>query len=75
MSQTARAKLAEIVALPPEEMREIMLGIQEALEDIEDTEDVLRVRGEIARGETTLHSWEEVMNELGLKDADLDRSV
>jgi hypothetical protein len=56
-------------------MREIMLGIHEALEEIEDIEDVKRIRGEIERGETSLHSWDEVMKELGLTDADLDRSV
>ena len=75
MSTVAKDKLADIVTLPPEEMREIMLGIQEALEDIEDAEDAKRIRGEIERGETSVHSWEEVMKELGLTNADLDRAV
>jgi hypothetical protein len=75
MSTVAKEKLADIVTLSPEEMREIMLGIHEALEEIEDIEDVKRIRGEIERGETSLHSWDEVMKELGLTDADLDRSV
>lgn len=75
MSSVAKEKLADIITLPPEEMREIMLGIQDALEELEDVEDVKRIRGEIERGETSVHSWEEVMGELGLTDADLDRSV
>ena len=39
MSSLAKEKLADIVTLSPEEMREIMLGIHEALEEIEDIED------------------------------------
>ncbi len=75
MSIIAKDKLADIITLPPEAMREIMLGIQEALEDIEDAEDAKRIRGQIERGETSVHSWDEVMRELGITDADLDRSV
>ena len=58
MSTVAKEKLADIVTLSPEEMREIMLGIHEALEDIEDIEDAKRICGEIERGETTLVSLE-----------------
>ena len=71
MSNVAKEKLADIVTLSPEEMREIMLGIHEALEEIEDIEDVKRIRGEIERGETDLVPLEEVMKELGITDADL----
>lgn len=71
MSTIAKEKLADIVTLSPEEMREIMLGIHEALEEIEDIEDVKRIRGEIERGETDLVPLEEVMKELGITDADL----
>lgn len=71
MSSVAKEKLADIVTLSPEEMREIMLGIHEALEEIEDIEDVKRIRGEIERGETDLVPLEEVMKELGITDADL----
>jgi hypothetical protein len=71
MSSVAKEKLADIVTLSPEEMREIMLGIQDALEEIEDIEDVKRIRGEIERGETGLVPLEEVMKELGITDADL----
>lgn len=71
MSTVAKEKLAEIVTLSPEEMREIMLGIQEALEEVEDIQDVTRIRGEIERGETDLVPLEEVMKELGITDADL----
>ena len=71
MSTVAKKKLADIVTLSPEEMREIMLGIHEALEEIEDIEDVKRIRGEIERGETDLVPLEEVMKELGITDADL----
>ena len=71
MSSVAKQKLADIVTLSPEEMREIMLGIQDALEEIEDIEDVKRIRGEIERGETDLVPLEEVMKELGITDADL----
>ncbi|MCX6837704.1 MAG: hypothetical protein NTX35_07820 [Verrucomicrobia bacterium] len=71
MSTVAKEKLADIVTLSPEEMREIMLGIHEALEEIEDIEDVKRIRGEIERGETDVVPLEEVMKELGITDADL----
>lgn len=71
MSTVAKEKLADIITLPPDEMREIMLGIQDALEEIEDIEDVKRIRGEIERGETDLVPLEEVMKELGITDADL----
>lgn len=71
MSSLVKEKLADIVTLSPEEMREIMLGIQDALEEIEDIEDVKRIRGEIERGETDLVPLEEVMKELGITDADL----
>lgn len=71
MSTVAKEKLADIVTLSPEEMREIMLGIHDALEEIEDIEDVKRIRGEIERGETDLVPLEEVMKELGITDADL----
>lgn len=75
MSTVAKEKLADIITLPPDEMREIMLGIQDALEELEDIEDANRIRGEIERGETSVHTWEEVMNEAGLTDADLDDPV
>ena len=71
MSTVAKEKLADIVTLSPEEMREIMLGIHEALEEIEDIEDVKRIRGEIERGETDVVPLEEVMKEPGITDADL----
>jgi hypothetical protein len=71
MSTLAKEKLADIVTLSTEEMREIMLGIHEALEEIEDIEDVKRIRGEIERGETDVVPLEEVMKELGITDADL----
>ena len=71
MSTVAKEKLADIVTLSPEEMREIMLGIHEALEEIEDIEDVKRIRGEIERGGTDVVPLEEVMKELGITDADL----
>jgi endonuclease/exonuclease/phosphatase family metal-dependent hydrolase len=71
MRTVAKEKLADIVTLSPEEMREIMLGIHEALEEIEDIEDVKRIRGEIERGETDVVPLEEVMKELGITDADL----
>lgn len=71
MSTVAKEKLADIVTLSPEEMREIMLGIHEALEDIEDAEDAKRILGEIERGEADLVPLEEVMKELGITDADL----
>lgn len=67
MSTVAKEKLADIVTLSPEEMREIMLGIHEALEEIEDIEDVKRIRGEIERGEAELVPWEEVKRNLGLE--------
>lgn len=73
MSTVAKEKLAEIITLSPEEMREIMLGIEEALEEMEDAEDAARIRGQIERGETTTVSWDEAMKTLGLTDADLDR--
>jgi predicted DNA-binding protein len=75
MSSLAKEKLADIVTLSPEEMREIMLGIHEALEEIEDIEDANRIRGEIERGETTTVSWEEAMKTLGLTDADLEDPI
>lgn len=75
MSTVAKEKLADIITLPPDEMREIMLGIQDALEELEDIEDANRIRGEIERGETSVHTWEEVMKEAGLTDADLDDPV
>lgn len=71
MSSVVKEKLADIVTLSPEEMREIMLGIHEALEDIEDAEDAKRILGEIERGEADLVPLEEVMKELGITDADL----
>jgi hypothetical protein len=71
MSTLAKQKLAEIVSLPPEEMLEIMRGIQEALEDMEDAADAKRIRGEIERGETTTVSLDEVMKQSGITDADL----
>ncbi len=71
MSTAAQKILTEAKALPPEEMRELLRDIELALEDIEDAEDAERVLGELARGETTTHSWDEVMKELGLRDADL----
>lgn len=71
MSSVAKEKLADIITLPPDEMREIMLGIQDALEELEDIEDVKRIRGEIERGETGTVPLEEVMKNLGLTDADL----
>lgn len=66
MSTLAKEKLAELVTLPPEQMREIMMGIQEALEDIEDAADATRILGEIERGETEVVPWEEVKKNLGL---------
>lgn len=71
MSSVAKEKLADIITLPPDEMREIMLGIQDALEELEDIEDVKRIREEIERGETGTVPLEEVMKNLGLTDADL----
>ena len=71
MSSVAKEKLADIVTLPPEEMREILLGIQEALEELEDVADARRIRGEIDRGETDTVPLEEVMKKLGITDADL----
>lgn len=71
MSSVAKEKLADIITLPPEEMREIMLGIQDALEELEDIEDANRIRGEIERGETGTVPLDEVMKNLGLTDADL----
>ena len=68
MSTVAKEKLADIVTLSPEEMREIMLGIHEALEDIEDAEDAKRIRGEIERGEAETVPWEEVKRNLGLEE-------
>ncbi|MBE2287276.1 MAG: addiction module protein [Prosthecobacter sp.] len=67
MSTIAKEKLADIVTLSPEEMREIMLGIHEALEDIEDAEDAKRILGEIERGEAETVPWEEVKRNLGLE--------
>jgi predicted DNA-binding protein len=67
MSTVAKEKLADIVTLSPEEMREIMLGIHEALEDIEDAEDAKRILGEIERGEAETVPWEEVKRNLGLE--------
>ncbi|MBE7493329.1 MAG: addiction module protein [Verrucomicrobiaceae bacterium] len=67
MSSVAKEKLADIVTLSPEEMREIMLGIHEALEDIEDAEDAKRILGEIERGEAETVPWEEVKRNLGLE--------
>jgi predicted DNA-binding protein len=52
-------------------MREIVSGMVEALEDIEDAEDAQRIRGEIERGETHTVSMEEIMKKLGITDADL----
>ncbi len=66
MSIVAKQKLAEITALSAEEMREIMLGIENALEELEDIEDVKRIQAEIARGEAELVPWEEVKKNLGL---------
>jgi hypothetical protein len=68
MSTVAKEKLADIVTLSPEEMREIMLGIHEALEDIEDAEDAKRIRGEIESGEAETVPWEEVKRNLGLEE-------
>jgi len=45
MSTVAKEKLADIVTLPPDEMRVIMLGNQDALEELEDIEDAKRIRG------------------------------
>lgn len=67
MSTVAKEKLADIVTLPPEEMREIMLGIHDALEEIEDAEDAKRILGEIERGEAETVPWEEVKKTLGLE--------
>ncbi|MBK8035550.1 MAG: addiction module protein [Verrucomicrobiaceae bacterium] len=67
MSSVVKEKLADIVTLSPEEMREIMLGIHEALEDIEDAEDAKRILGEIERGEAETVPWEEVKRNLGLE--------
>ncbi|MBL9179999.1 MAG: hypothetical protein JNM65_18195 [Verrucomicrobiaceae bacterium] len=66
MSIVAKQKLAEITALSADEMREIMLGIENALEELEDIEDVKRIHAEIARGEAELVPWEDVKKNLGL---------
>jgi predicted DNA-binding protein len=72
MSIVAEKILSEVKALSADEMRQLLHDIEQVLEDMEDVEDAERVRGELERGETTTHSWEEVMQELGLKEDDLD---
>lgn len=66
MSTVAKEKLADIVTLSPEEMREIMLGIHEALEDIEDAQAVLSARAALACGEEEALDWNAVKKELSL---------
>ncbi|MCX6855750.1 MAG: hypothetical protein NTV80_12695 [Verrucomicrobia bacterium] len=72
MSIVAEKILSEVKALSADEMRQLLHDIEQVLEDMEDAVDAERVRGELERGETTTHSWEEVMQELGLKEDDLD---
>ncbi len=72
MSIVAEKILTEVKALSAEEMRQLLHDIGQVLEDMEDAEDAARVLGQIERGETTTHSWDEVMQELGLKEDDLD---
>lgn len=67
MISVAKEKLADIITLSPEEMSEIMLGIHDALEEIEDAEDAKRILGEIERGEAETVPWDEVKKTLGLE--------
>jgi len=71
MSTVVQAKLADLITLPPDELRELMFGIQEALEDMEDIAEAKRVRAEIAAGRMDTVSLDEVMQKLGITDADL----
>lgn len=66
MSIVAQKKLADIVTLSPEEMREIMLGIQDALEEMEDAQAVLAARAALACGEEEALDWNAVKKELSL---------
>lgn len=71
MSMAAQKILSDAKALSADEMRELLRDIEEALEDMDDVADAQRVREQIARGETDTVSLDEVMQKLGITNADL----
>ena len=73
MSIVAEKILTEVKALSAEERRQLLHDIEQVLEDMEDAEDAERVLGQLERGETTSRTLDEVMQSLGITDADLDR--
>jgi CHASE3 domain sensor protein len=73
MSIVAEKILTEVKALSADEMRQLLHDIEQVLEDMEDSEDAERVTGKLERGETATRTLDEVMQTLGITDADLDR--
>jgi predicted DNA-binding protein len=71
MSIAAQKVLSDAKALSPDEMRELLRDIEEILEDMDDVADAQRVREQIARGEMDTVSLDEVMQKLGITNADL----
>ncbi len=66
MSTLAKVKLADIVTLPFPVMREISIGLLDAIEEHEDAKLVLEARAALASGEEEALDWEEVKKEMGL---------
>lgn len=66
MSTLAKDKLADIVTLPFPVMREISIGLLDAIEEHEDAKLVLEARAALASGEEEALDWEEVKKEMGL---------
>lgn len=66
MSTVAKDKLADLVTLPFPVMREISIGLLDAIEEHEDAKLVLEARAALASGEEEALDWEEVKKEMGL---------
>lgn len=66
MSTIARDKLADIVTLPYPVMREISIGLLDAIEEQEDAKLVLEARAALASGEEEALDWDAVKKEMGL---------
>lgn len=66
MSTIARDKLADIVTLPYPVMREISIGLLDAIEEQEDAKLVLEARAALASGEEESLDWDAVKKEMGL---------
>jgi hypothetical protein len=66
MSTIAKDKLADLVTLPFPVMREISIGLLDAIEEYEDAKLVLEARADLASGEEEALDWEEVKKEMGM---------